>query len=113
MSTENLTHKGVHPDNKEMQPRSNKQPRGELNAYVVVAVIIALAAIATWLIPAGAYDRELNPKTNVKVVVPGTFHSVDQAPVGPWDVFLHMQAGPSPQPQSSSSSSRWAAASAS
>lgn len=93
MSTENLTHKGVHPDNKEMQPRSNKQPRGELNAYVVVAVIIALAAIATWLIPAGAYDRELNPKTNVKVVVPGTFHSVDQAPVGPWDVFLHMQAG--------------------
>jgi uncharacterized ion transporter superfamily protein YfcC len=90
VSTENFVHEGVQ---EEKQPRRVKKPRGELNAYVVVAAIIALAAIATWLIPAGVYDRELNPKTNVEVVVPGTFHSVEQAPVGPWDVFLHMQAG--------------------
>ncbi len=86
MSTESFTHK-------EVRKERSQRPRGDINAYVVVAIIIALAAIATWLIPAGAYDRELNPETDVEVVVPGTFHSVEQSPVGPWEVFLHMQAG--------------------
>jgi uncharacterized ion transporter superfamily protein YfcC len=92
MSTEALMQESMTPDKQE-QPRRKKQPLGELNAYVVVAIIIALAAIATWLIPAGAFDRELNPATDVEVVLPGTFHAVDQAPVGPWDIFLNIQAG--------------------
>ncbi|TDT74710.1 putative ion transporter superfamily protein YfcC [Arthrobacter sp. AG258] len=87
MSTESFTSEVVQTD------REQQQPRGDLNAYVVVAVIIVLAAIATWLIPAGVFDRQINPSTNVKAVVPGTYHAVEQTPVGPWDVFLHIQSG--------------------
>ena len=32
----------------------------EVNAYVIIAVLILLATIATWLVPAGQYDRVMD-----------------------------------------------------
>ncbi len=66
---------------------------GEVNAYVIIAVLIMLATIATWVVPAGVYDRVLDPATNRQVVVAGSFHSVPQAPVGPWEMFKLLQKG--------------------
>lgn len=86
MSTESFSHKDV-------RTKETKAPRGDVNAYVIVAIIIALAAIATWLVPAGAFERETNPDTGAKVVLPGTFQGVEQTPVGPWDVFLSIPLG--------------------
>jgi len=67
--------------------------KGDINAYVVVAVMIFLAAVATWVIPAGAYERVENPVSGVESVVPGTFQSIDGTPVGPWEVWLLIQEG--------------------
>ncbi|MDR6989283.1 putative ion transporter superfamily protein YfcC [Paenarthrobacter nitroguajacolicus] len=88
MSTESFMHEGVQTEKETKSP-----PKGDINAYVIVAIIIVLAAIATWVIPAGVFDRQLNAATNVKAVVPGSYRTVDQSPVGPWDVFLLMQGG--------------------
>lgn len=67
--------------------------KGEVNAYVIIAVLIFLATMATWLVPAGQYDRVLDKVTGRQVVVAGSFHNVSQAPVGPWDMFRLIQKG--------------------
>ena len=65
----------------------------EVNAYVIIAVLIVLATIATWLVPAGVYDRMLDKATGRSVVVAGSFHLVDQAPVGFWECWKLIQKG--------------------
>ena len=65
----------------------------EVNAYVIIAVLIAIATIATWLVPAGIFDRVMDPVTKRSIVVAGSFHLVQQAPVGFWDCFMLIQKG--------------------
>src|SRR5918995_106603 len=45
------------------------------SAYTILFALIVLAAIATWIVPAGTYNvnAEGNP-------LPGTYHEVDQKP---------------------------------
>ena len=45
------------------------------SAYTILFALIVLAAIATWIIPAGTYD--LNPEGEP---IPGTYHEVDAKP---------------------------------
>jgi uncharacterized ion transporter superfamily protein YfcC len=45
------------------------------SAYTILFALIVVAAIATWIIPAGTYD--LNPDGEP---VPGTYHEVEQKP---------------------------------
>ena len=55
--------------------------------YVVIFAIIVLAMIMTYVVPAGAYDRAVDPNTGRTVVVDGSFHFIDQTPVGPFRFF--------------------------
>ena len=43
---------------------------------------VALAAALTWILPAGQFDRRDDPATGRRVVVAGTYHGVERAPVG-------------------------------
>jgi len=61
------------------------------NAYVLLFIVIVVASILTYVIPAGTYERELVDGRNV--VVPGTFHLIDQTPVGFLDVFMSIPLG--------------------
>jgi uncharacterized ion transporter superfamily protein YfcC len=45
------------------------------SAYTILFALIVLMAIATWLVPAGVYDRDKEGAP-----VPGTYHEVDQNP---------------------------------
>ena len=45
------------------------------SAYTILFALIALAAIATWIIPAGTYDLNADGEP-----VPGTYHEVDAKP---------------------------------
>jgi uncharacterized ion transporter superfamily protein YfcC len=51
------------------------------------------AAILTWIVPAGQYDRRDDPATSRKVVVAGSFHRVDAHPLGPFDTLLSVPHG--------------------
>jgi uncharacterized ion transporter superfamily protein YfcC len=48
--------------------------------YVLIAGIILICALASWILPAGEFDRAENAAGRM-VVVPGTFHAVEQSPV--------------------------------
>jgi uncharacterized ion transporter superfamily protein YfcC len=60
---------------------------------VLLLGAVMAAALLTWMLPAGAYERELNQTTGRDVVVPGTFHRVEATPVGPAAAVLAVPRG--------------------
>jgi len=54
---------------------------------------ILVAAIGSYLLPAGQYDRREDPATGRQVVVAGTYHHVEQRPVGPFEAFVAIPKG--------------------
>ncbi len=54
---------------------------------------VAIAAALTWIVPAGAYDRRDDAASGRSVVVAGTFHRVQQAPVGIFEALVAVPKG--------------------
>ena len=51
------------------------------HVYVLLVGIILVCAVLTWVLPAGEFERVVND-SGKNVVVSGTFHKVEQNPVG-------------------------------
>ena len=49
---------------------------------VLLIAGVAICAALTWILPAGEYERRDDPATGRRVVVAGTYHRVEPAPVG-------------------------------
>ncbi len=62
-------------------------------AYSILFFLIIVAAAATWVVPAGQYDRVENQELGREVPVPGTYKEVDANPQGFFDVLLAPIAG--------------------
>jgi uncharacterized ion transporter superfamily protein YfcC len=60
---------------------------------VLLSGAVFLAAAASWVLPSGSYDRTVDEATGRTVVVSGTFHDVEPAPVGPFDALVAMPRG--------------------
>ena len=60
---------------------------------VLLVICVAAAAVLTWVLPAGEFERREDPATGRMAVVPGTYHAVDAAPVGPWEATVAIQKG--------------------
>ncbi|HEX6049329.1 MAG TPA: hypothetical protein VFZ21_08670 [Gemmatimonadaceae bacterium] len=54
---------------------------------------IVIAAALTWVLPAGEFERRDDPATGRSLVVPGTYHRVDPAPVGPLGALVAVPRG--------------------
>lgn len=61
------------------------------DAFIIIFGIVLLAALATYVIPAGVYDREL--VNGINKVVPGSFHEVAQKPASLVDIFYAIPIG--------------------
>lgn len=64
-----------------------------LNPIVLLAIILVIAAIATYVIPAGVYERVTNAATQREVVNPESFKYVAQHPIGIFDFFMSITQG--------------------
>jgi len=60
---------------------------------VLLSGAVFLAAAASWVVPAGLYDRTVDPVTERTVVVSGTYHAVDPTPLGLFDALVAMPRG--------------------
>lgn len=58
------------------------------HTLVIISFILVIVAVATWILPAGAYERVVNDAGRT-VVVDGSFSYVDQTPQG---IFSLLQA---------------------
>ncbi len=58
------------------------------HTYIIVFVFIILAAMLTWILPGGEFDRELVDVNGTprEVIVEGSFHAADKEPQT-WQVF--------------------------
>ena len=54
---------------------------------------VAVAALLTWILPAGAYQRRIDAGTGREVVVAGTYARVAATPVGPMAAVLAVSRG--------------------
>ncbi|HWE44089.1 MAG TPA: hypothetical protein VG432_16420 [Gemmatimonadaceae bacterium] len=60
---------------------------------VLLLFAVAVAAVLTWLLPSGEFDRREDPVTHRSVVVAGTYHAVAPAPVGPFAAVVAIPRG--------------------
>lgn len=65
------------------------------HTYVIIFSIIILAAIATYFVPAGTYDRipDVTGSTSREVVDPSSYQSVESSPVSPLDMIRAIPTG--------------------
>jgi uncharacterized ion transporter superfamily protein YfcC len=54
---------------------------------------VAIAAVLTWILPAGQYQRREDPATGRSVVVAGTYTRVEARPVGPFEAVVAIPKG--------------------
>ncbi|MBD1588388.1 YfcC family protein [Pseudomonas typographi] len=64
---------------------------GTINPYVLLFIMLLITAAATWVVPAGEFDRVL--REGVKFAVPGSLHEVARAGVGIGHVFVFIAEG--------------------
>jgi len=60
---------------------------------ILLVAGVAVCAVLTWILPAGEYDRRDDAATGRSVVVAGTYHRVDPAPVGPFGAAVAIPRG--------------------
>ena len=78
--------------------KTDKTPKGKEkreipHIFVILLVIIIIATICTWLVPAGAYDRVLDEATGRMIIDPDSFHYIDKTPVDPFAMFVSLEEG--------------------
>ena len=59
------------------------------HTYVIIFALIIIAAVSTWFVPAGEFEREPQVTESGKVIngiVPGSYHKVEQSPQT-WEVM--------------------------
>lgn len=64
-----------------------------MDPILLIGSIIVLAAMLTWLLPAGRFDRTHDSLTGQTVVVPGSFKLVPRNPVYPWGALMSIPQG--------------------
>lgn len=64
-----------------------------LEPLSLLFALILIAAVCTYVLPAGQFDRVENAETGRMVVVPNTFHEIEPSPVTPFGVFTSFPKG--------------------
>ncbi|WP_438296653.1 YfcC family protein [Sporosarcina sp. FA15] len=61
------------------------------DTYVILFLVLLLAVIATYITPAGSFDRE--EVNGIERVIPNTYSEVENNSAGLMDIFLALQSG--------------------
>lgn len=68
------------------------QDRRGLDIYIILSALIGVAALLTWIIPAGRYERTVLPDGR-EAVVPGSYEVVERSPAGFMDLITAIPDG--------------------
>ena len=60
---------------------------------VFTFIMMAIAMVLTWVVPAGSYTRYFNEELNRTLVDPNTFQLIEQTPVGIMDMLAAIPGG--------------------
>lgn len=84
--------KGVYIMSNATSKKVTKKPQGRnINAFVLIFCVMVVAAILTYVVPAGEYERvEVDGRT---IVNPDSFQFTEQSPVGFFQIFTSIHSG--------------------
>ena len=71
---------------------TTKEPK-ELNPFVLLTFMVIVAALLTYVVPAGKFKREADPSSGKVLVVKDSYQPIEQTPVKIQDVFLAFPNG--------------------
>lgn len=60
---------------------------------ILLVLCILVAAMLSWVLPPGEFDRREDPAAQREVVVAGTYHAVPATPVGPFEALVAIPKG--------------------
>ena len=75
-----------------MHVEDDSHVTGIPHVYTTLFAIIVLAALATWIVPGGRYDRKFNEYGSFSIV-PNTYHEVAADPMGPMTILSTVYRG--------------------
>lgn len=75
---------------KEPHEITAKEP---VNPLLILAAIVLIAAIATYVVPAGTFDRIPNEATGYDMVDVDSFRFVEKSPLAPFELFTSLTLG--------------------
>ncbi|AST90923.1 MULTISPECIES: YfcC family protein [Sutcliffiella] len=78
--------------NEEKVVVQQKKKRELPDAYVILFGILVIAALLTYIIPAGAFERE-TADNGISVIVPNSYETIDQQPASLIAIFRSIQEG--------------------
>ncbi len=68
--------------------KRNTQQKIKLpHTFITLFLLVILASIMTYVIPAGQFERVYDQSINQTLVVPGSYMPLEQQPVAPWLIF--------------------------
>lgn len=73
-----------------------KKPKRQFknpNSYFLIMIVIFAAALATWIVPAGQYDRYIDEATGRELVDPESFKYIENTPVGFFETLKSIPEG--------------------
>jgi len=71
----------------------NAEPRRFPHPLTLLVACVAIAALLTWLLPAGEFERRADEATGRDIVVAGTYQRVDAAPIDPFEMLMAIPKG--------------------
>lgn len=81
----------------EVKPAAGPKPVNKKisvpSPIIIIGFILILTALATWLVPAGVFDRIKDAASGRMVVDPHSFHFVARHPAGIFDLFMAVPKG--------------------
>ena len=76
-----------------METLETKKKRAFPHSLVIIFLLICVAAVMTWVVPAGEYVRVEDALTGRMVVDPNSYHVVESNPANLFDVFVAIPRG--------------------
>lgn len=64
-----------------------------VNPILIIGCVVLLAAILTYVVPAGSFDRVLDEATGYETFELDSFHFVEQNPLKPFALFTSLTTG--------------------
>ncbi|MBR5489573.1 MAG: YfcC family protein [Firmicutes bacterium] len=78
---------------KDTKPHGSAKKLFNPNAYVILSLLIIMAMVMTWVLPAGEYQRYVDETTGRTVVDPESFVYIEKSPVGIFDMLRAVPRG--------------------
>lgn len=76
-----------------MEKLKQKKELKAINPMLFLIAILLVVTVASYIVPAGSYDRVYDAVTDRNIVDPSSYHAVDKNPISPFTLLMSVTLG--------------------